>query len=447
MTDTHTNTFHCELAWLGGDHAVADVLVEVAEGRISRVSPSEGPVQGAVRLHGLTVPGFANVHSHAFQRAMRGRTQSGSGTFWTWRDQMYTFASMLDPDSYFLLARAVFGEMVLAGVSCVGEFHYLHHAPGGQAYADPNEMGTVLLAAAREAGLRITLLDACYLQGGIGKRVNETQRRFSDGSAEKWAARAGDLLRLQSADIRIGAAVHSVRAVDPDAIAMVAQWSRMHNVPLHAHISEQQAENDECLAAYGMSPAELLGDRGAIGESFTGVHLTCGSAGDVRLLGSARATVCFCPTTERDLADGIGPSVAAREAGASLALGSDSQAVIDMLEEARALEMNERLASRVRGNHSARGLLAAATVNGHRSLGWRDAGRIEEGCLADLVTIRMDSVRTAGAGAQHALENAVFAATSGDIHHVVIGGRVVVRDGAHISLDVAAERNRHVIRA
>ena len=174
-------TFHCELAWLGDDRAAADVLVTVEGDRISAVEAGATAPPDSTRLAGLTLPGFANAHSHAFHRALRGRTQAGSGSFWTWREQMYALAARLDPDSYQALARATFAEMALAGVSCVGEFHYLHHQAGGVTYADPNAMGAAVAAAAAEAGLRITLLDTCYLQGGFDVAADETQRRFSDG--------------------------------------------------------------------------------------------------------------------------------------------------------------------------------------------------------------------------------------------------------------------------
>jgi formiminoglutamate deiminase len=186
--------FWCEYAWLGGEGATAGVLVGVEGERIVtvRVGVAEAP-QGAVALPGYTLPGLANAHSHAFQRAFRGKTEVGPGTFWTWREEMYAAAARLDPDLYFALARATFGEMALAGVTSVGEFHYVHHAPDGSPYEDANAMGAAVIAAAREAGIRITLLDTCYLHGGIGLEPTEGQRRFSDGTAERWAERVGAL--------------------------------------------------------------------------------------------------------------------------------------------------------------------------------------------------------------------------------------------------------------
>jgi len=433
-----TTPYHCELAWSGGERAARDVLIEVDGDRISDVTPGSGAAPaGAVRLPGLTLPGFANAHSHAFHRALRGRTQSGAGSFWTWRRQMYKLADRLDPDTYLRLATATYAEMVLAGISVVGEFHYLHHDRGGTPYASPNAMADALVVAARAAGIRLTVLDTCYLRGGIDVELAPTQRRFADADAHSWAARASAL--AEAPDVRVGAAVHSVRAVDPASIAVVAAWATERGAPLHAHVSEQPAENEQTLAAHGCTPTQLLAERGALGGRFTAVHATHVTADDIARLGAARCWCCFCPTTERDLADGIGPAGLLRDAGARLTLGSDSHAVIDLLEEARAVELDERLATGVRGNHDTASLLRAATADGHASLGWPDAGHLAPGALADLTTIRLDSVRTTGTADERALDIAVFAASAADVDHVVVGGRVVVRDGRHVAIDVPGE--------
>ena len=424
---------------MGGDGATADVLVATVGDRITRVVTGVPCPPDAVRLAGLTLPGMANAHSHAFHRALRGRTQVGTGSFWTWRDQMYTAAQRLNPDSYFRLARAVYGEMAMAGITCVGEFHYLHHGPRGIPYADPNAMGAALVAAASEAGVRITLLDTCYLHGGIGVGPNETQQRFSDRDALSWAARASAATSLESAGTKVGAAIHSIRAVDPATIELVAAWAAARDAPLHAHVSERKAENQQSIDAHGLTPTALLAERGALGPRFTAVHATHLAGSDIGLYGVNGCTICMCPTTERDLADGIGPALALRGAGARLSLGTDSHAVIDMFEEARAVELDERLAAQVRGSHDAPSLLRAATFHGHDSLGWADAGRIEVGMLADLVSVRMDSVRTAGSSAMSAVDSAVFAAGAADVHHVVSGGVVIVADGHHQRIDVGCE--------
>ncbi|GGZ52220.1 formimidoylglutamate deiminase [Streptomyces rochei] len=431
MTTTErTRTYWLEHAWLG-THVEPGVAVDVGDdGRIAAVRTDvPAPPPGAEILRGLTLPGLANAHSHAFHRALRGTVQVGSGTFWTWREVMYSVADRLTPETYLDLARAVYAEMALAGITTVGEFHYVHHAPGGAAYADPNAMGEALIQAAADAGVRITLLDTCYLSSGFGQPPDTHQLRFSDGTADAWAQRCSVLEERDHA--RIGAAVHSVRAVPADQLATVARWAEERGAPLHVHLSEQTAENDACHAAHGCTPTRLLADHGVLGPRTTGVHNTHLTDEDIALLGGSRTGTCMCPTTERDLADGIGPAVALQQAGSPLSLGSDSHAVVDLLEEARAMELNERLRTRTRGHWTAAALLRAASADGHAALGWDDAGTIEPGARADLATVALDSVRTAGPLPRLGAETAVFAATAADVRHTVVGGRHVVRDGAH----------------
>jgi formiminoglutamate deiminase len=413
----------CDLAWVD-DQVVPRVLVEVTGDRISAVHHGVPRPDRAARLPGLTVPGLANAHSHAFHRALRGRTHGGRGTFWTWREEMYAVAERLDPDRYFALARAVYAEMAQAGVTCVGEFHYLHHGPGGTRYADPNAMAGALLAAAGWAGIRITLLDTCYLTGGVGRPAGGTQLRFSDGDVARWAERV-DALR-PAGHARVGAAVHSVRAVAPADLDGVVAWAAPRGAPLHVHLSEQPAENEACRAAYGLTPTRLLAAHGVLGPGSTAVHATHLTPADVAELGGSGAFTCLCPTTERDLADGIGPAAELAAAGSRLTLGSDSHAVVDLFEEARAVELGQRLRSGRRGHLDGTALLRAATADGHASLGWPEAGQIAPGWLADLVSIRLDTVRTAGVDPAQV----VFAATAADVDTVVAGGRPVPRRDA-----------------
>ena len=389
-----------ERAWVDG--AVRDAVhVEIEGGRFTSVevrgrvsgfagiakvtNPGVHRISGEPnRLPGLTLPGLANCHSHAFHRALRGRTQRERGTFWTWREQMYAVAGRLDPDTYYELARATYREMLAAGITSVGEFHYLHHQPDGTPYDEPNAMGIALISAARDAGIRIALLDTCYLSSGFGEPPTGAQVRYDDGSAGAWAERVGGL--KEEDGVTIGAAIHSVRAVPrdqlPDVVAAAA------GRPLHVHLSEQVAENEACLAAYGVTPTRLLHDAGALGPLTSAVHATHLTGDDIALLGGSRTTSCFCPTTERDLGDGIGPSRRLHEAGSPLSLGSDSHAVIDLFEEMRATELDERLATRQRGHWTAAELLGAATRHG--SIGFADAGAIAVGQRADLVTVSTD---------------------------------------------------------
>jgi formiminoglutamate deiminase len=503
--------WHAELAWPGSGEVQADVLIEAVDGVFRAVTPGcpAGSVPpGTVRLAGLTLPGLANAHSHAFHRALRGVTEGGKGTFWSWRELMYQVAGRLTPASYLELARAVYAEMALAGVTCVGEFHYVHHGPGGVPYADPNEMGRALIQAAADAGIRVTLLDTCYLSGGLSAAgapvpLAGPQLRFSDGDGDRWAQRVSllgcDPHGVIAPHARAGAAIHSVRAVPPTQMHPVVAWSHSCGAPLHAHLSEQPAENDACAAAYGATPAQVLDGAGALGPRSTMVHATHLSRADTELLGASRACACLCPTTEAFLADGIGPGAALAAAGCPLSLGSDSHAVIDLLQEARLVELGERLRTGQRGHFTAAALAAAASGAGHACLGWPDAGEIVPGAIADLVTVSLDTPRLAGtrplpvvpgepgpagksgpagdegpagksgpgrdggpagdegrqagplgplegegipgrhAARGGALEAVIFAGTAADVTTVVVSGQDVVRDGRHLLVpDVSA---------
>jgi formiminoglutamate deiminase len=421
-------SFWCEHAWLD-DGPVAGVRVTVDGGRITAVETAPA-ADGDRRLAGLVLPGFANAHSHAFHRALRGRTHDRGGTFWTWRERMYAVAARLDPDAYAALARATYAEMALAGVTCVGEFHYLHHAPRGATYGDPNAMGEALIQAALDAGIRLTLLDTCYLAGGLdgtGHRpLDDVQRQFSDGDADGWAARVGQL--EERPGLWIGAAIHSVRAVPAEQLARVAQAAEWR--PLHMHLSEQPAENEACAAFYGRTPTALLRDNGVLGPDTTAVHATHLTGDDVTALGATGTSVCACPSTEADLADGVGPFRRLHDAGSPLCLGSDQHAIVDLLGEARLLETHDRLVTGERGRFRPVELVAALT--NHAALGWPDAGRIAVGKHADLVAVRTDSPRTAGS----APDQLMMTATAADVHTVVIEGRVVVDEGQHVLGDV-----------
>ena len=420
-----------DLAWVGG-RVAERVTMAVADGQITGLTCDSEPPPGATRLRGLTIPGLANAHSHALHRALRGRTQVGAKDFWAWRQLMYGLVDRLDPESYYELARATYAEMALAGITAVGEFHYLHHAEEGRHYANPNAMGEALLAAAADAGIRITLIDTCYLQAAVGGGpLQAPQRRFSDGDAEAWAARVEELSETPTA--RIAAAVHSVRAVDLDSIRTVRAWADRRGVPLHVHLSEQEGENEECLAATGMTPTALLADAGVLGASTTAVHATHLTPADIEALGRSGTTICLCPTTERDLGDGVGPARALATAGSPLSVGSDMHAVIDLFEELRALETDQRLVTGHRGLHAADELLEAATTAGMHSLGW-DARGLALGAAADFTVVRLDSPRTAGATAATAIQHLVFAATAADVTDVVVAGRAVVARGRHTSI-------------
>jgi formiminoglutamate deiminase len=346
---------------------------------------------------------------------------------------MYGFLDRLTPDDVEAIAALVCSEMLEAGFTTLGEFHYLHHDPAGRPYADPNAMGEALAEAARRAGVRLTLIDTCYLRAGLdGRPLAGAQVRFGDGDADAWAERAGAF--RERPGVRVAAGIHSVRAVDEPAMATVAAWAAGRGAPLHLHLSEQPAENQACLAATGRTPAALAGAAGVLGPRTTAVHATHLTDEDVGRLGASGTAVCLCPTTERDLADGVGPARALADAGSPLCLGSDSNAVVDLFEEARAVELDERLATGRRNHHDPAALLAAATAAGMDALGW-DAGQLAPGRLADLVTVGPGSVRLAGARPAEAVDQLVFAAMAADVTSVVVSGRQVVRDGRHLLVD------------
>jgi formiminoglutamate deiminase len=425
------------MAWIGGE-VVDNILIACDDsGIILKVTSSAEAPSTATLLDGLTFPGFANTHSHAFHRALRGR---GVGdTFWEWRRKMYEVAEQLNPESYRTLATAVFAEMALAGFTLVGEFHYLHHQPGGKPYDEPNAMGIALVEAAQAAGVRLTLLDTCYLQGGIDRALEPPQRRFADGDVNAWIERRAEL--RGDPTTLVGAAIHSVRAVPRAALAQVAESTR--DAPLHIHLSEQRAENEQALAVYGLSPTALLAKEGVLAQNLTAVHATHLESDDIESLAANGASVCACPTTEADLGDGIGPFAALAAAGVELAIGTDQHVLVDPFYEAQRLEFDQRLASSRRSIFSSKRLVDALSSAGYRALGWNQGGRIAEGALCDLTSVRVDSVRLAGVPPSQL----PFALTAGDVDTVVVGGRVIVQNSEHLGLPMLARDLREEIVA
>jgi formiminoglutamate deiminase len=435
--------WHCAQAWLGGATVATDVTVRAEDGTITAVESDAGVPSDAERLGGVVLPGFANVHSHAFQRALRGRAERDRGSFWSWRDAMYELASKLTPDSYRELATATYAEMVCAGFTTVGEFHYLHHDADGTGYADPNEMSIALADAAGAAGIRLTLLDTCYLGSSPGHLPHGVQRRFADASGPAWASRV-EQLRVPPGRVLRAAAIHSIRAVPPADAAAVAEWAVGHAVPLHAHVSEQPRENEEVLAAYGTTPTSVLGAAGALTERFTAVHATHLTSEDRWRLGDASAMACICPTTEQNLADGLCELTPLLGADVAPTVGTDSHTSIDPFEELRGLDGHERLRTLDRGTFTPESLLEVGTATGHRALGWERGGRIAVGAPCDLVSVSLDSERLAGADPNDLLGAIVAAACAADVFTVVVGGELLVDDGFHRFLDVPASLGRAI---
>ncbi|WP_425513664.1 formimidoylglutamate deiminase [Arthrobacter yangruifuii] len=405
-------------------------------GTVTAAAPGAAPEPGDLVLAGVVFPAAANAHSHAFHRVLRGRTHT-AGDFWSWREQMYAAAGSLTPELYEQLATAVFAEMVVSGYTSVAEFHYVHHAPDGSPYPE-HGMETALARAAVAAGIRLTLLDTCYLAGGFGSGgsgvpLEPRQQRFGDADADAWLDRFASLQAAVAASfdpeqVSLGAALHSVRAVPEAALARIA--GRLPaGIPLHIHLSEQPQENAGCLAATGLTPTGLLHRHGLLSRRLSAVHATHLTDADLALLGEAGATAVFCPTTEADLADGLGRAAELRNAGVALALGSDQHAVVDPWQEMRALEYGERLRTGKRGTFTPAELHFAASDAGAAAQG-RAAPGLEPGKTCDLMAVNPHSVRTAGSDpGQLALT-----ATAADVTAVVVGGRLRAENGRHATL-------------
>ena len=360
------------------------------------------------------LPGFVNVHSHTFQRLIRGKSESrvvSGKDFWSWRGTMYHAAAGLDPEEVYDVARMAFLEMVLAGTTTVGEFHYLHTRPDGQAYDDPNMLSRQVIRAAQSVGIRIVLLRTAYLRAGFELPDDAGQRRFYE-TGEAFLGNMDALVREHEpsgAAVRFGVAPHSIRAVPLRELKEMVAWARARKLPLHMHVAEQVAENEACVREYGATPVELLAREGILGPDFTAVHAVHVTAEEIAMLAESGATVCSCPTTERNLGDGIVPAREMMAAGVRFALGSDSQAQIDPLEDARELDYHLRLEKQERAvldqigekALSAR-LFECATVNGARAL-MVSSGELRPGALADFFTVDLNDVSIAGGGTEDLL--------------------------------------------
>ena len=388
------------------------------------------------------LPGFVNTHSHSFQRLIRGQSESrvmSGRDFWSWRGTMYHAAAQLDPGDVYDVARMAFLEMVLSGTTTVGEFHYLHNAPGGRPYDDPNLLSKQVIAAAQSVGIRIVLLRSAYLRSGFELPSDPGQIRFFE-SADHFLSNMEMLEKAYPADstaVRLGVAPHSLRAVPLCELKEIAAWTRDRKMPLHMHVAEQIAENDACLREYGATPVALLGREGLLGPDFTAVHAIHITADEMDRLAQSNAIVCSCPTTERNLGDGVIVADQVMGKGIRIALGSDSQAQIDPLEDARELEYHLRLDRQKRaildqiGEQTlAARLFDCATIHGARALGV-PAGEFTPGSAADFITVDLDDLSIAGHSANDLLPLAVFSLDRTAIRDVVVNGRWVVRDQRH----------------
>jgi formimidoylglutamate deiminase len=408
-------------------------------GRIA--APEEDAAQ--IDLSGKALlPGLVNAHSHSFQRLIRGRAESrvvSGKDFWSWRNTMYQAAAQLSPEAVYDVARMCFLEMVRAGITTVGEFHYLHNTPDGTPYDDPNLLGHQVIAAAQSVGLRIVLLRSAYLRSGYQVSADPGQRRFFEHAN----AFLSSMTRLRasyaadSAEVRFGVAPHSIRAVPIQPLREIASWARNNSLPIHMHVAEQIAENTACQQEYGCTPVELLAREGLLGGDFVAVHAIHLNSQEMAALADARAIVCSCPTTERNLGDGIVPVDALMKLGVRHALGSDSQAQIDSLEDARELDYHLRLAQQQRavldqldGCAIASRLFDCATIHGAQALGI-ESGSLRPGEYGDMVSIDLADTSVAGHTPESLLPLIVFGANRTAIRDVVVNGKMILQDGKH----------------
>jgi formiminoglutamate deiminase len=380
----------------------------------------------------IVLPGLATAHSHAFQRALRGRTQrraTSAGSFWSWRGLMYALAETLDPDDIFHIARFAFVELAMSGVTAVGEFHYIHHGPGGVPYKDRTILAEAVIRAAREAGLRITLIRTAYVRAGYDKPLEPAQQRFSDVEVDAVLADVATLTQRHADDpmVRIALAAHSIRAVPREQVLELAAYTRQQGLPFHMHVAEQPAEIEECLQEYGLRPVELLAQAGVLDERFVGIHATHLSPAEIEALGQANAFVCLCRTTERDLGDGLPETAALVQAGVKLCVGVDSHASSDAFEEIRAVELDDRSRTEARQVAAeAPALLRAATQAGYQAIGLGD------GWQEDTVYLNAADASLAGSADELLTDAVIFGATPRAVDEVTIGGQTVVNDGIHL---------------
>ncbi|MFL5322325.1 MAG: formimidoylglutamate deiminase [Myxococcaceae bacterium] len=437
----------------------SDLLLEIsAEGTIVG-APRKGTATATRKLSGRAIfPGLVNAHSHAFQRLIRGRTEyvatgSAGDDFWSWRELMYRAAESLSPEELYSASRQVFLEMAQAGITSVGEFHYLHHQADGTPYDDKNLLAKQVVKAARDVGLRIVLLRVAYARSGFQKPENPRQRRFIDKTPDAVTRAVQELQSHYGNDpfVSVGLAPHSVRAVPAD---WLKAFSSITQLPLHMHVGEQPLEVSACLMEHRKRPVELLDSVGLLRSNFTAVHGVHLEPEEVSRLGRAHAQVCACPSTERNLGDGIVPADALLRAGVSLSLGSDSQAHVDLFMEARQLDGHLRLLRLKRavldpgGGHPsglALRLFRIASEGGARSLGLR-TGVLGPGMPADFFTVDLSHCSIVGATDQTLLASLIFAAERGVVCDVAVQGRFIVENGRHPDQEMVAQEFTAVSR-
>jgi formimidoylglutamate deiminase len=449
-----------ELIFTNGQFHRDRALVCDAFGNINKiVSLKELTDEKRVTLPRRAVlPGMVNAHSHAFQRVLRGRTEyrtsDQSDSFWTWRELMYSAATRLQPEDVYDASRMAFLEMALSGITSVGEFHYLHHAPDGSAYDNPNLLAREVIRAAGDVGLRIALLRVAYARSGFHTELNPRQSRFIETDAllylKNLAALAasvrgpavgeGSLANGRAAEtVWAGVAPHSVRAVPLDYLREVISYAVQNDLKIHMHMAEQPAEVSACVEEYGRTPIALLETEGLLSERFTAIHAIHVTPKAIASFAKTRAAVCACPTTERNLGDGVVPADEYLKHGVPICLGTDSHAQIDLLEDARELEYHLRLQKLERALISAAILFDCATIQGAHSIG-SPGGALEPGKPADFFAVDLDDASIAGASPDDLLSSIVFTLSRAAVREVVVSGKPIVSEGQHLIQEDVIER-------
>lgn len=429
-----------------------DAVVEVRDGRVHSVTGADEGGDGATDLGEVAlVPGRANAHSHAFQRAIRGRTEyleadRTEDDFWSWREKMYRAALSFDADAIETVARLVFLEMLAAGFTTVGEFHYVHHDRSGDPYRNPNELARRVIRAAEAVGLRINLLRTAYERSGYQTERNPRQRRFLESDLETYLDRFSKLADFAEGreGVSVGLAPHSIRAVPAEWLEGIGAFARKRELPVHIHASEQRGELRQSREEYGTTPIEAFDELGLLSAQLTIVHATHATDREIALLGDRGCTVCACPTTERNLGDGFLPARALLEHGVPICIGTDSHANIDPWEEMRLVEYHERL------RHERRNVLAETLVadgpggrletaravwpmggrNGALALGMQPA-TLRKGDPADFLAVDLGDHALAGTTRETLLSDLTFSISNGAVRDVFVGGEQVIEGREH----------------
>ena len=454
--------FYADSAWLPQGWATG-IRVHIDAGRLGAVA--EDAARGnAAHLGRYLLPGMPNLHSHAFQRAMAGlaeRQKNPTDSFWTWRETMYAFAGRIGPDELRAIAAQLYVEMLKAGYTHVCEFHYLHHQPDGTPYADPAAMSQAVIEAAREAGIGLTLLPVLYMTGGFdGRPLSERQRRFGF-DVDGYLRLVEQLRNMESSTLRVGVALHSLRAVPPDAMRVVmaslppraregAEGGRAL-MPIHIHIAEQLGEVQDCLALRNARPVEWLLDHAAVDSRWCLVHATHMSADETLRLAQTGAVAGLCPTTEANLGDGLFPLKAYRDAGGAFGIGSDSHISVSPVEELRWLEYGQRLVTHHRNiavsessDSVGENLWGDALFGGTQASGV-EIGAIENGARADLIVLDDTAPLLAARNSGNLLDTFLFAGNANLVRHVMVNGAWVVRDFHHEDEEPIAARYRAAV--